>query len=148
MFSWWVSCWSHSYFMLVQLISCVYWNSELTPGLDCCPRTYFWETCVLPFPIQLAHSFKTRSSADSSMNLQDVSACSLLCCLPSEPWHAEACTQPPPLSLRNIKLRAIFSQFLRAFCLMLIWEWEELMNEEFARALNAGNKWRLTTPSN
>lgn len=121
MLSWHFSCWSHSHFILAQLISCVYWNSNSGP----LPHSTVQEQRVLtnfpPFPTHLCIlltwgtlfcCLSPESSRHEHIQPPPVFALGLV-----RPfWHAETCINPFPLpSLWNMKLQAIFNQFWGAF---------------------------------
>lgn len=166
MFSWRCSCWSHSHFILAQLISCVYWNSNSGPMPHSSVQEVreFWQTS-LPFPTRLCilltwgtpfccltpESFKQKQ-------IQPQQVFDLTLVRPF--WHVETCITPAPfLAQWNINWWAIFSSF-SSFYHVLVWEWggneESFLGNGWVgrasiqwcclQALYAGNKWRLTTP--
>lgn len=163
MFSRRCSCWSHSHFILAQLISCVYWNSNSGPMPHSSVQEVreFLQT-YLPFPTRFCILLTWGT---------------LFCCLTPESFtqehiqpkqvfdltlvrlfcHAETCITPFPFLVQwKIKLWAIFNQFLVSFILCWFGNEESFLGNGWVgraskpwcclRALYAGNKWRLTTP--
>lgn len=95
MFSWRFSCWSNSHFILAQLISCAYWNSNSRPLPHSCVQE--WSFDKLPsISHTFVHSFNLRRTIllPLSWNCQTWEYTTSACVGPQickTFWHVEKC---------------------------------------------------------